>query len=120
MVLTYRKAKKFAQRLEAAKASGTLPDVIMPNSKKYHDCTREEIDGFIASMDLALRSRSAAMNRAKALGDSAAGSMPNALRRPSAARAFTASLTQPLSVRTRSADIPGGPHIAHQAPTRSA
>lgn len=51
MVLSYRKAKKFAQRLEAAKASGTLPDVIMPNGKKYRDCTREEIAGYVASMD---------------------------------------------------------------------
>lgn len=51
MVLSYWKAKKFSERLGAAKASGTLPDVIMPNGKKYDDCTRKEINGYIASME---------------------------------------------------------------------
>ena len=51
MVLSYWKAKQFAERLGVAKAAGTLPDVIMPNGKKYDDCTREEIGGYIASME---------------------------------------------------------------------
>jgi hypothetical protein len=51
MLLSYRTAKNFAERLHAATASGTLPDVIMPNGKKYGDCTREEIDGYVASME---------------------------------------------------------------------